>query len=376
MSKAKWIKRGVIVIGVVLIIGILAVTALAGDYPGDVNDDDRIDLTDVWLILNHSIGGTTVPTDYRANLNWDGQVNVQDAVILAGWLPAVTITSPNDGISILAGETITLTGSATSDYAINEYIWTSDSLGNLGSGATVSITAYNLGEHTITLTAVNAQLRASSASVQISINPPENTLPDMTITWPPNGGRFQSNQPIILSGSGTDPEDGPLPSGMLTWESDVDGPLGVGTPFTMTGLTTGTHTITLQGTDDHGLTGQTAVQITVEDTGGPQVLTDVSVTPENFSPAQNPYQAAGAIPASVAYTLTQTASVEVWVTDDAGITVRTLVHGSKSSGMHTVPWDGLDDLGGYPPPGNYTIHIRAWEGRIPWERVFSITIFY
>ena len=376
MNKEKWLKRGGIITGVILLIGVVAVTALAYNLPGDVNADDRIDLTDVWLILNHAVGGTTLPVDFRSDLNSDGQVNVQDAVFLAAWLPEVTITSPSDGAAIIAGETFTLTGNATSGSLISEYIWTSDSLGNLGSGALVPIVAYNLGEHTITLTAVDAQLRASTASVQIIINPPENAFPDLTITWPPDGGKFQSSQPLVMSGYGTDPEDGPLLPGKLAWESDVDGPLGVGTPFTATGLTTGTHTLYLQGTDDHGLTGQTAVQITVKDTGSAHVLTGASVTPEAFSPAQNPYQPTGNATATVVYTLTQTASVKVWVADESGETVRILVQSSKSPGAHTVSWDGLDDLEQYPPAGKYNIHVRAWEGRIPWERVVSITIFY
>ncbi|MBU0512220.1 MAG: hypothetical protein KKD28_07920 [Chloroflexi bacterium] len=376
MNKRKWLKRGGTIMGVVLLIGMVAGTALAWEYPGDVNDNDRIDWIDVWLILNHAVGGAAVPADFRADLNYDGQVNVQDAVLLAGWLPEVTLTSPNDGITIMAGEAFTLTGSATSGYAINEYIWTSDSLGNLGSGVSVPIVAYDLGEHIITLTAVDAQLRASSASVRISINPPENALPLLSITWPPDGGKFQSGQPVILSGSGTDPEDGPLLPDKLAWESDLDGSLGVGTPFTMTGLSPGNHLISLQGTDDHGLTGQTAVQITVQDTGGTPLLTGESVAPEIFSPAQNPYQPTGSATATVAYTLTQTASVKVWVADEVGNTIRILAEGSTPPGSHTLPWDGLDDLGGYPPAGKYNIHIRAWDGPIPWERVISITIFY
>jgi hypothetical protein len=365
-----------LITGVVLLIGIVAVTALAYDLPGDVNADDRIDLTDVWLILNHAVGGETIPVDFRSDLNSDGRADVQDAVFLAAWLPEVTITSPNDGVSIVAGETFTLTGSATGVYPISEYIWTSDSLGNLGTGAEAPMVTYELGEHIITLTAVDGYLRASSADVQIIINPPENAFPDLTITWPPEGGKFQSDQPLVMSGYGTDPEDGPLAPDRLAWESDVDGRLGVGTPFTTTGLTSGTHTIYLQGTDDHGLTGQTAVLITVEDTGGAQVLTGAIVTPETFSPAQNPYQPTGDATATVVYTLTQTASVTVWVADESGETVRTLVQSSNAPGEHAVSWDGLDDLGQYPPAGRYNIHVRAWEGRIPWERVVSIMVFY
>ena len=376
MNKGRRLKRGGIITAVVLLIGIVAVTALAYDLPGDVNADDRIDLTDLWLMLNHAVGGATIPVDFRSDLNSDGRADVQDAVFLAAWLPEVTITNPNDGASIVAGETFTLTGSAAGVYPISEYIWTSDSLGNLGSGDEAPMVTYELGEHTITLTAVDDYLRASSADVQIIINPPENAFPDLTITWPPGGGRFQSDQPLVMSGYGTDPEDGPLAPDKLAWESDVDGRLGVGTPFTTTGLTPGGHTIYLQGTDGHGLTGQTAVQITVEDTGSAQVLTGAFVTPETFSPAQNPYQPTGDATATVVYTLTQTASVTVWVADETGETVRTLVQSSNAPGEHTVSWDGLDDLGQYPPAGEYNIHVRAWEGRIPWERVVSITIFY
>jgi len=376
VNRGKWVKRVRIISGIILLIGAIAMTALAGAYPGDVNNDDRIDSHDLWMIIHHAVGGTAVPTDYRADLNGDNQVNVQDAVLLAAWLPAVTITSPSIGASIVAGESFTLAGSATGDYPISEYTWTSVSLGNLGSGASVSIAAYSLGEHIITLTAVDSQLRASSASVQIIIKPPENAFPNLTITWPPNGGTFQSGQPLIMSGAGTDPEDGPLPSVKLAWESDVDGQLGVGTPFTMTGLTPGNHTIYLQGSDDHGLTGQTAVRIAVEDTGSPLVLTGVSVTAEAFSPALNPYLPTGNATATMVYTLTQTAFVEVWVADESGETVRILGQSSESPGAHILSWDGLDELSRYTPAGEYKFHVRAWDGPIPWERIISTTIFY
>ena len=377
MKKTLRIRWGWVVIFVVSVLAVMAVTAFAGEYRGDINDDDRIDLTDVQLILSHAIGNLTLPVDFRSDLNWDSQVNVQDAVELSGWLPEVTITNPRDGASILIGDTITLTGSANSEYYdITEYQWRSSTSGNLGSGASITVSIHQPGEHTITLTAMDAALSASSTSVDIIVQQDGNTLPDLSITWPPDGGVFQSDHPIVMSGSGEDSEDGPISPAQLTWVSDLDGTLGKGTPFTVTGLVPGTHTIYLQGTDDHGLTGQTDVQITVEDSGSPEVLSAISISPETFSPASNPYQPAGDVATTIAYTLTQSSSVEIWVTDTTGNAIRSLVQSTQPSGSHSVLWDGQDQSGSPVPTGDYRVYVRVWDGKTPWERMATVTIFY
>ena len=66
-----------------------------------------------------------------------------------------------------------------------------------------------------------------------------------------------------LSGYGYDMEDGELGGGDLVWASDVSGQLGTGQILFATGLTTGTHRLTLTATDSDGQSASDAVTVFV-----------------------------------------------------------------------------------------------------------------
>jgi hypothetical protein len=73
----------------------------------------------------------------------------------------------------------------------------------------------------------------------------------IAITTPQAGYAQASVDPVYLSGSAFDADDGFLTGAALAWKSDIQGALGTGSPLSVK-LNPGTHNITLTGTDSDG----------------------------------------------------------------------------------------------------------------------------
>ncbi len=106
---------------------------------------------------------------------------------------------------------------------------------------------------------VNTEI-ARSAPFRVGKKPP--------LVWITNPGTeervsFQQGTKVILEGSGTDWEDGPLEDGALTWLSHRDGLLGTGHRLDVMTLSPGVHEIMLQAkdADDQISTATTVVEI-------------------------------------------------------------------------------------------------------------------
>jgi len=89
-----------------------------------------------------------------------------------------------------------------------------------------------------------------------------NVAPIATVTAPPDGSSVEQGDPVTLTGTATDAEDGDL-SASLSWVSDRDGLLGTGASVTRSDLSLGLHTITASVTDSGGLTGSDPIVLTV-----------------------------------------------------------------------------------------------------------------
>lgn len=87
--------------------------------------------------------------------------------------------------------------------------------------------------------------------------------PSVNIETPSNNSIFNEGDTISFSGTGTDDIDGNLTGSDLVWVSSLDNQIGLGNSFT-TGLSVGTHTITLTGTDSDNIVGITSINISVQ----------------------------------------------------------------------------------------------------------------
>jgi hypothetical protein len=90
-----------------------------------------------------------------------------------------------------------------------------------------------------------------------------NSKPSATITTPINNSTVTQGATVTLTGAGTDCEDGAMTGSKLTWISSIDGALGTGVTVSLTTLSIGTHTITLNATDSGGAYGAASVTLKV-----------------------------------------------------------------------------------------------------------------
>jgi serine protease len=149
--------------------------------------------------------------------------------------------------------------------------WTSSRDGPLGAGRNLThlLTA---GEHAITLTAVDGKGLSEQAQVTVNVTA-GGGLPVPQIVSPGWETFVWSGTPITLQGIATDPEDGTLPGGQLTWQSDIDGPLGAGNTIsrTLSGPPSPCHpesvghqvTLTATDSDQHSVSVHTLVRVGV-----------------------------------------------------------------------------------------------------------------
>ena len=96
-----------------------------------------------------------------------------------------------------------------------------------------------------------------------------NRKPDPYILAPIAGQSFPAGQPVILSGSATDAEDGGLSGAALAWQVDGNA-VGTGADLAVDGLVPGAHTATLTATDANSNAASVTVAFQIEPLGIPQ----------------------------------------------------------------------------------------------------------
>ncbi len=179
--------------------------------------------------------------------------------------PTATIKSPEDGVSVPAGESVGLEGEGSDpedgDLTGGALVWTSNLDGRLGTGGSVTTSELSIGEHAVRLTVTDSDEATDSDEIRITI---ENNRPDVTITDPEDGASFRAGHPVEFRGTGSDPEDGSLSGAALTWTSSLDDRFGTGRSVTTSELSIGDHTIRLTARDSHGASDTDRIDITIE----------------------------------------------------------------------------------------------------------------
>ncbi|GAB1354650.1 hypothetical protein MASR1M12_33890 [Erysipelotrichia bacterium] len=192
--------------------------------------------------------------------------------------PASYVALLNETVSLLA----TFTNEANDPYTTNTLSWKS----RLGAGSEVEISnpaSFNLttaGVHTIKVTANDGKAGGSAATQTTLL---VNRRPTMSISSPSATIQVSQNQEIELVGTGTG-FIGNVPISSYKWydlphATNINSPLSEGTGLNsfITKLSVfGTHTITLEGTDEYGTSSITTRLIFVNSTPTVENLAPIS----------------------------------------------------------------------------------------------------
>lgn len=179
--------------------------------------------------------------------------------------PTVQISSPANGAAFTSGASVAFSGSAsdTEDGTLTASLaWSSSLQGSLGTGASFSRSDLVVGTHVIVASVTDSQGASGSASVTITVNPPPNTAPTVSISQPTNGATFTKGQSVAFAGSASDAQDGNL-SASIAWSSSLQGAIGTGATFSRSDLVAGAHIITAKVTDSGTLSQTAQVAITI-----------------------------------------------------------------------------------------------------------------
>ncbi len=232
------------------------------------------------LDLALPIGAHTV----TAHVTDSGTLIGTDAIVLtvrANTPPEVTLLSPVAGTTVLEGEAVALTGSATDaeDGDLSAQInWTSDIDGALGTGANVSVSTLSVGTHLLTAAATDSHGAVANATTSATVN--VNNAPVVSIASPADGSTFTAGEVVSFAASATDAEDGDL-TNVVSWLSDLDAALATGGLFDTSDLSIGAHQITAQVADSLGKLGSASVSISIVPNASPTVI--VTSPPEGAS---------------------------------------------------------------------------------------------
>lgn len=187
--------------------------------------------------------------------------------VVANQPPDVAVTEPVAG-SFPACQPIRLTCEATDpEGRAVSYVWSSNVEGELGQTASLLFTPSVSGNQSLSCTATDAGGASASASVLVTV-----VSPSVEITSPADGDVFDPGTALTLAGAACDAEDGVLVGTSLAWESNIDGPLGTGSPLPGIVLSSGQHTITLRAIDS--AMNESTAQISVWVSAPPTVTID------------------------------------------------------------------------------------------------------
>ncbi len=249
-------------------------------------------------------------------------------------------------------------GSTDPDNDALSYEWDFDDGSPDGSGATVSHEFAAEGQYTVTLTADDGRGKTDTVSVVVTVG----SAPTAQIAGP---ATFRAGIPVTLTGSATDPDDGPLPESALDWQVR----LIHGSHTHFVGSYPDTDTLEFTPRTDHDADSHYEVTLTATDSDGLATSAGKQVNPETArlllesSPPGAPITYGGLdrlAPvdrmAAVGFASTITAA-ESFLRDGHTYVFDSWATGGPRSQAVTIPVGGLSLLARYaatdlPPPVN------------------------
>ncbi len=191
--------------------------------------------------------------------------------------PIVNITSPTNNASVIFGDAVTFSATATDteDGSITTSIrWSSNRDGELGTGGSLTTSILTQGEHQVTAQVTDSGNETVSQYVTVTVNAPHvNAAPVVTISSPTSNVDIVSGDSLTFTATATDAEEGDL-SSSIVWLSSLDGALGQGSSVVAGTLSVGTHEISAIITDAANASHQQNRTVTVAQT---QLPADVEV---------------------------------------------------------------------------------------------------
>lgn len=230
-----------------------------------------------------------------------------DRITLGGAAPVVTITAPAEG-QALSGDVLIDWSVSDEDSSAHSY-WVQYSPAG-GAPGTWSTLAQELHEpHWVVSTELLAGapgsgvvrvlasdgVNSSEGRVGTLTVPPHD--PEVFVLSPADGALFAKDRAIELQGFAIDRDDQQVTDRGLAWTSDRDGELGLGPTVVLTGLSPGSHRITLTAHDSDGNQAQHTVRIGVA-AFGPSV--SLVLEGAEVEPARCVNAAIGVVPGSFA----------------------------------------------------------------------------
>lgn len=190
----------------------------------------------------------SAPGEAGADAGGDGSTAPQ----AAGAAPVCTITRPVNAATLLTNVTFPVQGSCTDaeSGALSNVFWASSVDGPLTSGVSSSAVLRTTGAHNLLLCAPDPRdarvVGCATAHVNVTVQP---TARILTVRQGTNQSEpFETGKAITIQGTATGA------GATLSWRDSLQGSLGSGSTVMLAAPVLGRHVITLDVTDQYGLT--------------------------------------------------------------------------------------------------------------------------
>ena len=283
-----------------------------------------------------------------------------DFKVTDGDTPDVLITAPTDDDAVYQHEKVQLAGRVRDTETPSAELkvwWTSDQDGQVVVETTPDTdgliedwtTDLSVGDHLLTLHALDHHGLEGTASVPVTVNPP-NEAPDCEIDPTLDGSIYVPGAAVLISGTATDPNEDPSDLAVI-WESSLAGSLGTTTPDSNGGvsishpLDAGSHVISMNVEDERGLSCSDSAVVHVSH----RPTIEMIVTPPDNG---------------IVYVDDEWVTIDIEVNDDdeapENLSLATTADGTALSGLSNPDATGVATFSSRDlPPGVYPIQVTV-----------------